>query len=385
MLNFDFYNPTRIVFGRDRLAELSTLVPAGARVLLVYGGGSARKYGTLDKVTKALGSRVIYEFGGIEPNPRYETCMRAVEAARAENLDFILAVGGGSVIDAAKFIGLAAKYRGEASNLFFDHAAVSGLNSSIPLGTVLTLPATGSEMNNNAVISYNHGKWPVYQDLNFPVFSILDPALTFTLPRRQIVNGIIDSFAHVLEQYLTYPVGAAVQDRLAEGILQVLLEFGPRSLAEPENYEVRANIVWAATLSLNRLIGAGVPQDWSSHRIGHELTAMFGIDHGLSLAVTFPSVMEIRRSQKRAKLLQYARRVFKLEEKDEEAAIDAAISKTRQFFESLGAKTRLADYGITAVQLPDLAENLRAHGWIALSEHKDLTPEISLAILKNAL
>jgi NADP-dependent alcohol dehydrogenase len=385
MLNFDFYNPTRIIFGKDRLSEINTLVPASAKVLITYGGGSAKKYGTIDKVAEALAPRITHEFGGIEPNPKYETLLKAAEVVRRENIDFIIAVGGGSVLDGSKFIGLAAKYQGEASTLFFDAAVLSGLKSSVPLGTVLTLPATGSEMNNCAVVSYMNGKRPVYQDLNFPVFSILDPTLTFTLPQKQIANGIIDSFAHVMEQYLTYPVDGIVQDRLAEGILQVLLELGPRSLAEPENYEVRANMVWAATLSLNKLIGAGVPQDWSSHRIGHELTAMFGIDHGQTLGIILPSTMEIRRKQKSAKLLQYARRVLNIDKGSDEAIIDAAIHKTRQFFESLGAKTHLSDFGVKAEQLPAIVEKLREHGQTALSEHKDITPEVSLKILQNAL
>lgn len=388
MFNFNFYNPTRILFGKDRLKSIDKYVPAGATVLITYGGGSAKKYGLIDKVRTALGSRKIYEFGGIEPNPRYETLVKAVEIVRSENIDFILAVGGGSVIDGTKFITLASNYKSDPSDLLkfgFTPIPFDVVNEVVPFGTVLTLPATGSEMNNGAVISYDHGKFPVMCELAFPKFSILDPTITYTLPKIQVANGVIDAFVHTTEQYITFPVDARVQDRIAEGILQTLIEIGETAVAEPENYDVRANLVWSATMALNGLIGTGVPQDWSTHMIGHELTALFGIDHGQTLAIVLPSLLEVRRSQKCAKLLQYAERVWHIEDGSADEKIDLAIKKTREFFESLGVKTYLSEYGVTADKVPVVIEQLKAHGLTALSESQDLTPDISQKILERAI
>ena len=255
----------------------------------------------------------------------------------------------------------------------------------VPFGTVLTLPATGSEMNNGAVISFEHGKFSVMCQLAFPKFSILDPTLTFTLPRIQVANGVIDAFVHTTEQYLTYPVDAKVQDRIAEGILQTLIEIGETTVAEAENYEARANLVWSATLALNGVVGAGVPQDWTTHMIGHELTALLGIDHAQTLAIVLPSLLEVRREQKRAKLLQYAERVWRIESGSEEEKVDLVILKTREFFESLGVKTRLSQYGVGADKIPVVIEQLKAHGMTALSETQDLTLDISQTILEGAM
>jgi len=388
MLNFDFYNPTRIVFGKDRLEAITMYVPSDAAVLITYGGGSAKKSGLIDKVKTVLGKRKIYEFGGIEPNPRYETLIKAVEIVRSQKIDFILAVGGGSVIDGTKFITLASHYQGDARDLLkygFMPVPLDVLGKVVPFGTVLTLPATGSEMNSGAVISYGHGKYPVMCELAFPKFSILDPTITFTLPATQVANGVIDTFVHTTEQYITYPVDARVQDRIAEGILQTLIEIGQTTVAEPENYDARANLMWSATMALNGIVGAGVPQDWATHMIGHELTALFGIDHGQSLAVIYPALLEIRRAQKRAKLLQYAERVWRIEGGSKEEKINLAIRKTREFFESLGVKTRLSQYGVAADQIPVIVENLKAHGWTALSETQDQTLDISRKILEKAL
>ena len=278
MYNFDFYNPTRIFFGKDRLDNIDKFVPAGAKVLITFGGGSAKKSGLIDKVKANLGSRKVFEFGGIEPNPRYETLMKAVEIVRSESIDFIMAVGGGSVIDGTKFICLASHYKGDATDLLkygFAHITSEVVEKVVPFGTVLTLPATGSEMNSGAVISYGHGKFPVMSEMSYPKFSILDPTITFTLPKIQVANGIVDAFVHTTEQYITFPVDARVQDRMAEGILQTLIEVGATTVAEPENYDARANHVWSATMALNGIIAVGVPQDWATHMIGHELTAMF--------------------------------------------------------------------------------------------------------------
>jgi NADP-dependent alcohol dehydrogenase len=388
MLNFDFYNPTRILFGKDRLDCIDKYVPSDANVLITYGGGSAKKSGLIDKVKTVLGTRKVYEFSGIEPNPRYETLVKALEIVRNENIAFLLAVGGGSVIDGTKFITLASYYKGDSRDLLkYGLAPIpfDVVGKVVPFGTVLTLPATGSEMNSGAVISYEHGKYPVVCELAFPKFSILDPTITFTLPKIQVANGVIDAFVHTIEQYLTYPVDGRVQDRIAEGILQTLIEIGETTVAESENYDARANHVWCATLALSGIVGAGVPQDWATHMIGHELTALYGIDHGQTLAIVLPSLLEERREQKHAKLLQYAGRVWHIEKGSEEEKIDLAIQKTREFFESLGVKTHLSQYGVEADKIPIIVQQLKAHGMTTLSETQDLTPDISQKILERAM
>lgn len=385
MLNFNFYNPTHIVFGKDTLDQLNSLVPADAKVLITYGGGSVNKFGTLDKVIQNLPGREIFQFGGIEPNPQYSTLMKAVQIAKDENVDFLLAVGGGSVMDGTKFIALASRYKGDCLDLLTPEFDLAPVDSAIPMGTVVTLPATGSEMNNGAVISHKNLKVPVFSMFTFPKFSILDPTLTFTLPTTQVANGIIDTFIHTVEQYVTYPVDARFQDRTAEGILKTLIEIGKTTIDEPTNYDARANLVWCATMALNGLIGAGVPQDWTTHMIGHEVTAMFGIDHAKTLAILQPAIWEIRKDKKRAKLIQYAERVWDITEADENLKIELAIQKTRAFFEDLGVKTHLSDYDITAERIEDLIEALNNNNRTALSETGDLTLEISREILKKAL
>lgn len=385
MLNFEFYNPTKIVFGDATIARLADLVAADARVLILYGGSSAEKNGTLAEVRGSLGERTVYEFGGIEPNPSYETLMEAVTLVQREKLDFLLAVGGGSVIDGTKFVSAAVNFPGEPWDILLNHGET--VESALPFGSVLTLPATGSEMNCGAVITRREtqAKLAFLSHHVFPQFSILDPSKTYTLPPRQIANGVVDAFVHIVEQYLTYPVGGRVQDRFAEGLLQTLIEVGPQALATPQDAEARANLMWTATLALNGLIGAGVPQDWATHMIGHELTALHGIDHARTLAIVLPSLLDVRREEKRAKLLQYASRVWQINEGNETQRIDAAIHKTVQFFESLGVKTRLADYGLGRDAIDTVVAQLTAHEMTALGEHENITPEVSRTILEGAL
>lgn len=388
MYNFDYYNPTRIFFGKEKLENLNTSVPTKAKVLITFGGGSAKKSGLIDKVKKVLGKRDFVEFGGIEPNPRYETLMKAVEVVRNENIDFILAVGGGSVIDGTKFICLASFYKGDATDLLkFGFTPINSetVENVVPFGVVLTLPATGSEMNSGAVISFDHGKFSVKSEMIFPKFSILDPTYTFTLPKIQVANGIVDAFVHTTEQYITFPVDAKVQDRIAEGILLSLIEVGETTINEPENYDARANLIWSASMALNGVVGSGVPQDWSTHMIGHELTALFGIDHGQTLAIVYPSLLDVCREQKHAKILQYAERVWEITEGSDDEKIDLAIQKTRDFFESLGIKTRLSEYGVSVDRIPEIIKQLEAHGLTALSETGKVTLEISQKILENAM
>ena len=387
MFNFNFYNPTTILFGKDQIKKIDQLVPADAKVLITYGGGSAKRNGVIDRVKAALGNREVLEFAGIEPNPHYETLMKAVEVVRAEGITFLMAVGGGSVIDGTKFISLASFYPGEAYKLLytgFRDITPDMVPQVVPFGTVLTLPATGSEMNNGAVISYNDGKFGIMSMRTFPQFSVLEPEITFTLPTTQVANGIADAFVHTVEQYITFPVDARVQDRWAEGILQTLIEVGKTNIDEPTNYDARANMVWAATMALNGIIGVGVPQDWATHMIGHELTAKFGIDHGKTLSIVYPSLLEVVKEQKFNKLLQYAERVWGITEGTDAEKVDAAIAKTRDFFESLGIKTRLSDYGVEASGINDIVAQLEAHGMLKLSETGAITPDVARTILEKA-
>jgi NADP-dependent alcohol dehydrogenase len=387
MLNFEFYNPTRILFGTNKIPELARHVPADARVLLLYGGASAQKTGTLDEVKAALGARTVFEFGGIEPNPTYETLMRAVEQVKRDGIDFLLAVGGGSVIDGSKFVAAAACFDGEPWDILLQRGR--NISRALALGTVLTLPATGSEMNSGAVVTRQatQTKLAFSSPHCFPVFSVLDPTKTYTLPRTQIANGIVDAFVHTVEQYLTYPVQGRVQDRFAEGLLQTLIEIAPAALAEPPDYDSRANLMWTATLALNDLIGAGVPQDWATHMIGHELTALYGIDHARTLAIVLPSLLQVQRESKRAKLLQYGERVWGIcsDSGSEDARIDQAIARTRGFFEGVGIGTRLSDYGLGTEAVDAVVAQLTAHGMVALGEQRSITPQVSRAILLAAL
>lgn len=384
MQNFDFYNPTRIIFGEGRIAELGKLIPAAAHVLILTGGESARKNGTLAEVRAALGDRTISEFSGIEPNPSFETLMKAVELIKKENIDFLLAVGGGSVIDGTKFIAAAVHYSGDPEEILFSFGRK--IAQAMPFGSVLTLPATGSEMNNGGVVTIKAkgAKLPFGNKNLFPVFSVLDPTKTYTLPQRQLANGVVDAFVHVMEQYLTYPADGHVQDRFAEGLLLTLIEHGPQAV-ESTDYNARANLMWTATLALNGLIGAGVPQDWSTHMIGHELTAKYNIDHARTLAIVLPAMLQVRREAKRGKLLQYADRVWGIRGGSDEQRIDSAITRTRAFFESLGVPTRLSAYEIGADGIATILDQLQEHRMVALGERKEVDLSVSRKVLENAL
>ena len=384
MLNFEFHNPTRIVFGSNTIPRLEELVSPKARVLVLYGGSSAKGNGTLAEVKAALGNRVVQEFGGIEPNPSYETLMRAVEQVRKEKLDFLLAVGGGSVIDGTKFVAAAIDHDGDPWDILLTHGRT--VTSAVPFGSVLTLPATGSEMNCGSVITRRstQSKLAFMHPSVFPQFSILDPTKTYSLPKNQIANGIADTFVHITEQYLTYPAQAMAQDRFAEGLLQTLIEIAPKALDMSEDYDTRANFMWVATLALNGLIGAGVRQDWATHMIGHEITALYGVDHGRTLAIVLPSLLHEQRQSKQAKLLQSAQRVWNINEGSDDQRVDEAIRRTREFFESLGIKTHLSDYQIEREGIDAIVKQLEAHGMTALGEHRKIDLEVSRAILAGA-
>lgn len=385
MHNFEYYNPTRIVFGEGSIPRLADLVPADARVLVLYGGGSAERNGTLAEVEAALGERRFQRFGGIEPNPTYETLMQAVEQIRREKLDFLLAVGGGSVVDGTKFVAAAVDYPGDPWHILETRG--KQITKALPIGAVLTLPATGSEVNCAAVVTRKalQAKLGFGNPLLYPRFAVLDPVKTYTLPPRQIANGVVDAFVHVMEQYVTQPAKAAVQDRYAESLLLTLIETGPQALANPTDYDVRANLMWAATQALHGAVGAGVPQDWATHMIGHEITALYGLDHAQTLAVVLPNLLDVRRDVKRAKLLQYADRVWGLRAGDEDARIDQAIAHTRAFFEALGVRTRLADYGVGAEAVERIVAQLEAHRMVKLGEDRAVDLALSRRIVEACL
>lgn len=388
MNNFSFHNPTKIVFGEGQISAIADLIPANARILLTYGGGSIKKNGVYDQVIKALAGKTFFEFSGIEPNPHYETCEKAIALIKEKNIDFLLAVGGGSVVDATKLIAAGVNFDGEPWDILEKHAPFT---SALPIGCILTLPATGTESNGNSVVTKaaTQEKLSFGSPLVYPQFAILDPTTTYSLPPRQISNGVVDAFVHIMEQYLTYPVNAKVQDRFAEGLLLTLIEEGPKVLTQPNDYAIRANIMWAATMALNGLIGVGVPQDWATHMIGHELTAMHGLDHAQTLAIVLPSVMNQQREQKRAKLIQYGKRVWNLSSADltkagEDKLIDAAIAATKNFFEQMGVPTTFKGYGLDGSSIPALVANVIRHNPNPLGEKADITAEVTRKILLAA-
>ncbi|MGM3173992.1 alcohol dehydrogenase [Dickeya lacustris] len=386
MQNFTLHTPTKILFGEGQIAALAAQIPADARILITYGGGSIKQNGVFDQVMTALAGHDVVEFSGIEPNPTYETLMKAVDIVRKENIDFLLAVGGGSVADGTKFIAAAAHYTAAEDPWHILQTWGAEITQALPLGVVLTLPATGSESNSGAVITRKTtgDKQAFMNDRVRPVFAVLDPVVTYTLPARQIANGVVDAFVHTVEQYLTYPVNGKVQDRFSEGLLLTLIEEGPRALQEPQNYDVRANVMWSATMALNGLIGAGVPQDWSTHMLGHEITAMHGLDHAQTLAIVLPAMLNERRVQKREKLLQYAERVWGLRDGSDDERIDSAIAATRAFFETMGVPTRFSDYQLDGSSIPALVAKLKEHGMTALGEHQDISLEISQRVYEAA-
>lgn len=380
MLNFIYKNQTEILFGKGQMSEITSRLPENAKVLLLFGGGSIKKNGVYDQAMSALADVDVIEFGGVEPNPTYETLMQAVATAKEQNVNFILAVGGGSVIDGAKFVAAAYNFAGEPWDILVKGAEFS---NPLPIGAVLTLPATGSESNGNSVVT----KKETSQKRAFsspsvqPVFAVLDPEYTFSLPERQVSNGVVDAFVHVIEQYLTYPVNAPLQDRFAEGILQTLIIEGPKALNEPQNYDVRANVMWSATMALNGLIGQGVPQDWSTHMIGHELTALYNLDHAQTLAIVLPALMHVQKEQKSIKIQQLGERVFGFNYNDEAEQIDKTIKAVQDFFEAMAVKTRLADYDLDEQAIDAVVKNLEKNEITTLGEHGD----IDLAKVKQIL
>ena len=382
MNNFVFQNPTKLIFGKGEIKRLSKLIDKDKKILMTYGGGSIKRNGVYEQVMQALEGYDIVEFSGIEANPDYSTLMKAVDICKTQNIDFILAVGGGSIIDGTKFIATAAKFEGE--DAWDILSKKERLPKPMDFASVLTLPATASEMNNGAVISRRdrQEKLAFHNPEGYPKFSILDPDVVLTLPAKQISNGIVDIYAHTLEQYLTTCLDTKVMDRWAESLLLTLIEEAPELLNENPSYDSRANFMLTATMGLNGFISMGVDEDWATHMIGHELTALCGLDHGETLAIVHPGVMDIMRKEKHGKLLQYARRVWNITIENEEQAIDEAIERTENFFRSIGKKTRLSEYGIGDDIIETIVERFKQRGW-NVGEHGIVTPEKTRLILER--
>ena len=378
MLNFELYNPTNYIFGKDQMQKLSKLVPAGAKIMLAYGGGSIFKNGIHQQVIDNLKDFEIVEFGGIEPNPHFETLMKAVEIVKKEKITFILAVGGGSVIDGVKFISGATHYEGNPIDILKNRVLFTDLSKVIPFGVVLTLPATGSEMNSGSVVTIEATKEKLVLGGSalFPKFSICDPTVIASLPKRQLQNGIVDAYTHVLEQYLTYPHDAILQDRIAESILQTLVEIGPKIVENPSDYKLASNFMWCATMALNGLIQKGVPSDWATHMIGHELTALHDIDHARTLAIIAPNLYKVMFETKKDKLAQYGERVYNSSGNSVEEKAEHAIAKTIEFFKIMGMESKISDFTNAFSETANtIVARFEQRKWLALGEKQNITPE----------
>lgn len=378
MLNFELYNPVNYIFGKDQIAKLSELVPANSKVLMAFGGGSIFKNGVYEQVKNALKGFEIVEFGGIEPNPRFETLMKAVQIIREQKIDFILAVGGGSVIDGVKFISAAVNFDGNEEDILRKRILFKDTNAVVPFGTVLTLPATGSEMNSGAVVTIEatQEKLTLGGSALFPKFSIVDPTVITSLPKRQLQNGVVDAFTHVMEQYLTFPHDALLQDRFAESILKTLIEVGPGVLENPSDYKLASNFVWCATMALNGLIQKGVPSDWATHMIGHELTALYEIDHARTLAIIGPNLYKVMFETKKDKLAQYGERVWNISRNTVDETAHQAIEKTIEFFHIMGMKTKISENAENIEKTAGFIVNrFEERGWNGLGEKQNITLE----------
>lgn len=385
MKDFTYYNPVRIHFGKEQYDKITDELSNYNKILLTYGKGSIKRNGIYEKVIQSLEGKDVVEFGGIEANPKYETLMKAVEIGKKENIDFILAVGGGSVIDGSKFIAAAIKFKGnDPWDMLSKYAK---FDDAVKIGTVLTIPATGSEMNGGAVITKasTKDKLAFSNTLLMPVFSVLMPEVMYSLPQNQISNGIIDAFVHIIEQYITYPVNAEVQDGYSSALLKVLIKEGTALMQDRKNYDTNANVMWAATMALNGQLSAGVPEDWTTHLIGHEITALYNIDHAKTLAIVLPGVLSVLKSDKEEKLLHYARNVWDINTQNKQDDINKAIEKTENFFHHLSVKTRLSDYNIPETAIDTICERLEKRRYVKLGENRNVTPDIVKKILKTRL
>ena len=381
MENFSFVNPVKIIFGKGTIQRIKDEIPSNNKVLIIYGGGSIRKNGVYDQVMNALSGYEVHEFSGIEPNPHYETCMKVVDVIKEKGVDYLLAVGGGSVIDATKFIVAAAYFEGGDPWDILSKGAE--IKKALPFGTVLTLPATGSEMNDGSVISRIgiQEKLSFGSPLVYPKFSVLDPTTTYTLPPRQVGNGVVDTFVHITEQYLTHYDGdSMLQDKMFEGLLRTIVEEGPKALKTPTDYDVRANLMWASSWALNGWFGEGAPQDWATHMTGHELTAFYGLDHAQTLAIILPGVMRVMWRSKYKKIRSLGYEVFGIYKVDQASTVDETIKAVEEFFESMGVKTHLSDYGLGDEAIDKVCRRMEERQW-KLGESGDITPDVIREIL----
>jgi len=378
MKNFIFQNPTKLVFGKGQISKLSSLIPEDAKLMITYGGGSVKTNGVYNQVTEALKNRQYIEFWGIEPNPTIETLRKAIALGKANNIDFILAVGGGSVLDGTKLIAAGILYAGDAWEIVLKGKA----DKCIPFASIMTLPATGSEMNSGAVISRTETKEKYAFSSKYPQFSILDPETTYSLPANQVANGLADIYVHVMEQYLTTTGQSRVMDRWAEGILLSLIEIAPLIKKNQHDYDTMSDFMLSATLALNDFIRMGVSQDWATHMIGHELTAFTGISHGASLAIVLPGTMYVMKEQKKEKLLQYAERVFNINTGTDEEKMLAAINKTDEFFQSIGLATKLSAANIDGSVIDTIVNRFTKEG-TTLGENGNITGAVVGEILRT--
>lgn len=378
LFSFSYHNPTCIHFGQDSLAALPGLIPKGAKVLLIYGSGSIKRNGAYDEAIAALAACEVFEFSGVEVNPVLETLARAVELVRAQGVDFILAVGGGSVVDAAKYVAAAACYAGDGWDI------VSGkhvLTAALPVGVVLTLAATGSESNGGSVITNlaRQQKKAFFSDLIRPRFAILKPQFLLSLPDRQLENGIVDAFVHVCEQYLTYPVGALVQDACAEAVMRALRQLAD-DFARRRTPDWMQNLMWAANQALCGLLGVGVPQDWATHRIAVELTALYGIDHARTLSIVQPSLLKETLAAKREKLEQMGRRVFELGQ----ASAEETIGAIEAMYRRLNMPLNLIEAGVSDGDAGKrIMAALRLHGLAAFGGHANIDEQMTDRIIRR--
>lgn len=382
MNNFVFQNPTKLIFGKGQIAKLSQELPKGKKIMVTFGGGSVKRNGVYDQVVAALDGFDFVEFWGIEPNPKVETLRKAVEQCKREGVEFLLAVGGGSTLDGTKLIAAAAMIQEDAWELVLHPDKL--LRGNIPFASVMTLPATGSEMNRGAVIS-NLATGEKYAFYNtFPVFSILDPTVTYTLPPFQRACGLADTFIHVIEQYLTFADESPLMDRWAEGVLQTVVEIAPKVLSEENDYDTMASFMLSATMGLNGFVAMGVTQDWATHRIGHEITALRGVTHGQTLVIVLPGVMNELREQKGEKIVQYGERVWGITEGSTDERIDRTIEATEQFFRSLGLATRLSELSIGEDVVEEIVRRFRERGTL-LGERLNIDYAATERILRQRL
>lgn len=380
MKNFIFQNPTKLVFGKGQISKLSELIPADVNLMITYGGGSVKRNGVHEQVVEALQGRKYIEFWGIEPNPHVETLRKAIEIGKREGVNYLLAVGGGSVLDGTKLIAA-----GILSDLdAWDIVRGGFAESQVPFASVMTVPATGSEMNSGGVITRDETKEKYSFYGTYPQFSILDPEVTYSLSEHQIACGLADAFTHVLEQYLTTPNQSRLMDRWAEGILLSVKEIAPKIKANPRDYDLMADYMLSATMALNDFIRMGVTQDWVTHMIGHEITALHGNTHGHSLAIIMQGTMRVLREQKHEKLLQYGERIFNITQGTEDERVERAIEETEKFYRSLGLTTRLSEENIGMDTIEIIAKRFNDRG-AAYGENRNVTGDVAREIMKSVL